>query len=395
MVTATGYVYPWDFVGDPAAAGRAREAGVETVAVAANYHSTRAATPLHPRHRLVDAEHAACYLPVRPTAWQGMRLVPRVPGWTTPDSFAVARKALAAAGLRVAAWTVLTHNSVLGRDHPDLVRRNAFDEPYTYALCPQAPQVADYCATLVHEIALLGEADGLILEAAGPLGVDHGGHHDKTEFAQWAPAQRELLSLCFCASCRRVQRAAGLDPEHVAAQVRAALGPASQPPKSPEDALGAQTAAVLRGCADASASALHTRLVAAARSAAPGIRITVHGSASPWATGAFAPLGPTVAGGIDAVVANCWAAEPGYGPKRGAGPGGGPVAALRNLAPSATAVGGYFRPETLPADEEGLGALAARHVAAGLGEAHLYHLGLVPRAGLDRLRDLVAALRSA
>ncbi|MCX5009723.1 hypothetical protein OG765_01790 [Streptomyces sp. NBC_00555] len=158
----------------------------------------------------------------------------------------------------------------------------------------------------------------------------------------------------------------------VAAQVRTALGPA-QPPKSPEDAVGAQTAAVLRECADASASALHARLIAAARTAAPGIRITVHGSASPWATGAFAPLGPRVAEGIDAVVANCWAADSGSGsgsrPEPGPASGGGPVAALRDLAPPATAVGGYFRPETLP---------------AGLGEAHLYHLGLVPLAGPRR-----------
>ncbi|MEJ8646277.1 hypothetical protein WKI68_43590 [Streptomyces sp. MS1.HAVA.3] len=276
-----------------------------------------------------------------------------------------------------------------GRDHPDLVRRNAFDEPYHYALCPRAPQVADYCATLVHEVALLGEADGLILEAAGPLGVDHGGHHDKTEFAQWTPVQRELLSLCFCASCQRVQRAGVSTPN---ASQPGPYGPrAGAAAEVPEDALGARTAAVLRECAEASASALHTRLVAAARTAAPGIRITVHGSASPWATGAFAPLGPSVTEGIDAVVANCWAADR----ECESGPGEGPVAALRDLAPPATAVGGYFRPETLPADEESLGALAARHAAAGLGEAHLYHLGLVPRAGLGRLRDLVAALRSA
>ncbi|MFF1409024.1 hypothetical protein ACFVX6_04360 [Streptomyces sp. NPDC058289] len=393
MVTATGYAYPWDFAGDPAAAERAREVGVETVAVAANYHSTRAATPLHPRHRLVDAEYAACYLPVRPAAWRGVRLVPRVPRWTEPDSFTVARKALVTAGLRVAAWTVLTHNSALGRENPDLVRRNAFGEPYPYALCPQAPQVADYCATLVREVALLGEADGLILEAAGPLGVDHGGHHDKTEFAQWTPVQRQLLSLCFCASCLRLQRASGLDPERVAAQVRAALGSTEPPPKSPEEALGAHVATALRACADASASALHARLVATARTAVPGIRITVHGSVSPWATGAFAPVGSTVTEGIDAVVANCWAVD--SEADSDSASGGGVVAALRDLAPPATAVGGYFRPETLPADEEGLGALAARQVAAGLSEAHLYHLGLVPPAGLDRLRNLVAALRSA
>lgn len=67
---SVGYGYPWDYAGDPAAAPRAASLGLHAVAVAASYHATRAATPLHPEHRIHDAEHAACYVPVREQAYQ-------------------------------------------------------------------------------------------------------------------------------------------------------------------------------------------------------------------------------------------------------------------------------------------------------------------------------------
>ena len=123
---SVGYGYPWDYAGDPAAAPRAASLGLDAVAVAASYHATRAATPLHPEHRIHDAEHAACYVPVREQAWRGHRLVPAVPAWD-PDgeSFAGAHGQLLAQGLQVEAWIVLTHNSAVGRAHPDLVVRNA------------------------------------------------------------------------------------------------------------------------------------------------------------------------------------------------------------------------------------------------------------------------------
>ena len=87
-----GYAYPWDYAGDPAAAPRAAALGLGSVAVAASYHATRAATLLHPEHRIHDAEHAACYVPVREQAWRGHRLVPAAPSWDPDgDSFASAR----------------------------------------------------------------------------------------------------------------------------------------------------------------------------------------------------------------------------------------------------------------------------------------------------------------
>jgi hypothetical protein len=152
MMRSVGYAYPWDYVGDPAAAPRAADLGLDAVAIAASYHATRAATPLHPDRRIFEAEHAACYVPVREQAWRGHRLVPALPGRDLDgDSFGNACRQLTAEGLQVEAWIVLTHNSTLGRGHPDLVVRNAFGDVYPYALCPAAQDVQEYCLTLVEE----------------------------------------------------------------------------------------------------------------------------------------------------------------------------------------------------------------------------------------------------
>ena len=73
MPYALVHAYPWDLADDPAAAQRAGDLGVDAVAVAASYHATRAAGPLRASRPLVDAAHAACYVPVRPSAWAGRR----------------------------------------------------------------------------------------------------------------------------------------------------------------------------------------------------------------------------------------------------------------------------------------------------------------------------------
>ena len=170
------YSYPWDFDKDHAASGRAAELGLDAVALAANYHATRAGTPLHPEHRVVDAEWAACYVPVRDDAWRGHRLVPLRPTWTsTQDSFGDAQRKLADQGVAVDAWIVLTHNSALGRAHPDLVVRNAYGDAYPYGLCPSAEDVQEYCATLVEEVLRAAPVSGVVLESCGPMGFDHAG----------------------------------------------------------------------------------------------------------------------------------------------------------------------------------------------------------------------------
>jgi hypothetical protein len=379
MVTSIGYAYPWDLDGDPQAAGRVRATGVDAVALAATYHATRAATPLHPTRRLIEAAHAACYLPVRAEVWRGRRLAPLTPAWLPgPDSFGRARDRLR---LPVHAWTVLTHNSALGLANPDLTVRNAFGDRYPYALCPAAEEVADYAETLVDEVVRLGQAAGIVLEACGPLGIDHGGHHDKTEFADWTPAQRQLLSLCFCQACRSAHTRVGLDTEEIAARVRAGCGPEAI---SVEQALGAETAAALRAVRTGTVFAFRHRMIAQARAAQPGIHITVHGSPDPWATGAFPTLADDPAPGADTLVANAWA-----GPERAEAA----IRATVALGGTGSRVGAYLRHDAL-----GTGSpehLVSRLRDFGVSEFHLYHLGLAPQAGLDLFGRLTTAARTA
>ncbi len=274
MPAAIGYAYPWDFEGDEAAAGRAAELGVDAVAVAANYHATRAGRPLHPSDPLVHVEHAACYVPVRAAAWAGSRLVPRTPSWTaTTDSFGAAQRRLAEVGLQTHAWVVLTHNSTLGRAHPDMVVRNAFGHTYLHALCPSSTEVADYCATLVEEVLLAGPVDGLVLEACGPMGFDHNGPHEKISLAEWTLAQRQLFSLCFCTACMLRYSAAGVDVPRLQDLVRKGIRSAAP---SVEQALGADLAFVLREVRDAITAGLHARILESHASVSPGLGLTLH-----------------------------------------------------------------------------------------------------------------------
>ncbi|MDV9201482.1 hypothetical protein R6M67_40615, partial [Streptomyces sp. Wh19] len=67
----SAFLYPWDVVGDPDAAARVADLGVQQVTLAAAYHSTRALTPRHPGHRIVTAEHAAVLYPPDAARWAG------------------------------------------------------------------------------------------------------------------------------------------------------------------------------------------------------------------------------------------------------------------------------------------------------------------------------------
>lgn len=374
MVTAVGYLYPWDVDGtDPAAIERVVATGVDSIALAAAYHATRAGTPEHPSRRFVDAAHPACYVPVRPEAWAGRRLVPAAPDWAEPDSAPTAAARLRAAGLDVQAWLVLTHNSRLGAGAPDLVVRNAFGERYPYALCPSHDEVVDYCRTLAAEVVAHTEPDGVVLEACGPLGAEHRGVHEKTDFAGWTPEALDLLSLCFCAACSAAYRRAGLEPDEVAAAVRAAL--AAPAPAGPDDVLGA-AAEVLHGVRTAAAG----RLLDAVVDALPPLRVTVHASARRWAVGSFPHLDAAALAGVDTVVASCWGA-----PQANAAG----VAELAGRTPAPRRIGGYVRPDTAP------GTGAAELLAAyRVDEVHLYHLGLVPAAGRTRLAEYAHAIHT-
>lgn len=390
MTLTSAYLYPWDVDGDPAAAARIAGLGVGQVCLAAAYHEVLAVTPFHPRHRVVNRNSAVYYQPdpghwkdaaLRPaahrddgsgfTGTQGGR--PRQAGHEdSGGSFGKSALELRAVGLRVSAWLVITHNETLGAAHPGAVVRNAFGDPYPWALCPSCPATAEYAALLAAEVAALPYVDGIELEACGWYGYDHGSAHDKTGLSAGP------LDLCFCVSCERVYREAGLDCERAREAVRAAIDGLAPLPAPLDGALAAAR--------DVVAADFLRGVIATARQAAPGKPVLVHTHPDPRECGSNPGFDGAAAAAADGVIL-------------GAPPS--PSRASRLVTRAVTTYRG--RPEriavTLPAvsrlggaSADALPALADAVVAAGAGELRFYHAGLASAADLAAIREVAAGL---
>ncbi|MET7573654.1 hypothetical protein ABZT04_34970 [Streptomyces sp. NPDC005492] len=373
------FAYTWDLVGDPAAAERMASLGVEAVVLQAAYHSVRAMTPFHPAHRTVHATHAAAYFPLDPRDWRGSRLRPATPNWAVDaaDRFGTAATALRSRGLRVEAWLVLTHSTAMGERAPDLTVRNAFDQRYTYALCPAKPEVTAYATQLVRSFCARYDAvevPALMLEACGWLGFEHGSHHEKTAGADLSEGCRTLLSICLCTACRKGIEAAGADADGVAQAVRrtvdAELRNGVRAPGTLGESLGERAAeAVLRHRQSVIEDL--TRQVAAV---APGRELLLMADGDPQVTGPDSGLDLARFGGrATAVVIKCW------------------DDVHRSVARVEAAVRDSARPvianvsvlEERPAE---LAGRVARLLAAGARQIRYYHAGLASPARLRALR---------
>ncbi|MEV8401870.1 hypothetical protein [Streptomyces niveus] len=383
------FAYTWDIVGDPAAAEHLAGLGVGSVTLQASYHAVRAITPRHPHHRVVHAVHAAAYFPLSEDIWRGQRLRPAAPSWgvEVPDRFGAATTALAGAGLRTEAWLVLTHSSALGARAPELTVRNAYDEPYAYALCPAHPDVAAYAVNLAREICVRYDVPALMLEACGWLGFEHGSHHEKTHGADLSPGCRALLSVCLCASCRAAlangsdDRVDGLDPDELARDIRTAvdgeLREGRTVPASLAETLGEARAQRLFDHRRSVITSLARRIAGVAG----GRELLLMAEDSPQATGPDSALDlARYDGPADAYVLKCWDE---------------PDAALTRVKDAAqnTAVPIVANVSVI---DDPPGALASRVAglrAAGAYDIRFYHAGLASSARLEALRSAVRGTR--
>ncbi|MEU0205380.1 hypothetical protein ABZ235_06385 [Streptomyces canus] len=382
---ASTFVYPWDVNGDPEAAARIAGLGVQQATLAAAYHSTRALTPRHPRHRIVTAEHASVLYPTD-ARWEGRALRPYAAGdWAPGDAFGEAAAQLSEAGLEVHTWVVLAHNSRLGAEHPDTSVVNAYGDRYPWAPCIAQPATRAYLTDLAVEAALRPGAAGTELESLGWYGLQHLHAHDKTGGVPLGDAGMYLMALCFCGTCREGYGEQGLDADSLAAAVRAALEPLWQ--GAPDDGgwagveklLGAGTAAATRAWRDETARTLQETAVRAVRAAAPeGFQILLHADPVTYHVGANPGVDPEhILSVADGVVVPC---------------AGGPdlltpFAEAREDAviaanfPVVSQMGGS--PGTLAAD-------VARARELGATEIRLYHAGLASDGDLDAIREALA-----
>ncbi|KQV93029.1 hypothetical protein [Streptomyces sp. Root369] len=382
---ASTFVYPWDVNGDPEAATRIAGLGVQQATLAAAYHSTRALTPRHPRHRIVTAEHASVLYPTD-ARWEGRALRPYAAGdWAPGDAFGEAAAHLSEAGLEVHTWVVLAHNSRLGAEHPDTSVVNAYGDRYPWAPCIAQPATRAYLTDLAVEAALRPGAAGTELESLGWYGLQHLHAHDKTGGVPLGDAGMYLMALCFCGTCREGYGEQGLDADSLAAAVRAALEPLWQ--GAPDDGgwagveklLGAGTAAATRASRDETARTLQETAVRAVRAAAPeGFQILLHADPVTYHVGANPGVDPEhILSVADGVVVPC---------------AGGPDlltpfsraredAVIAANFPVVSQMGGS--PGTLAAD-------VARARELGATEIRLYHAGLASDGDLDAIREALA-----
>ncbi|MEV6618193.1 hypothetical protein AB0N31_30885 [Streptomyces sp. NPDC051051] len=385
---ASAFVYPWDVNGDPAAPDRIAALGVRQVTLAAAYHSTRALTPRHPRHRVVTAEHAAVLYPVG-SRWQGRALRPYpAGGWAPGDAYAEAAATLARAGLEVHSWVVLAHNSRLGAEHPATSVVNAYGDRYPWAPCIAQPATRAYLVDLAAEAAVRPGAAGTELESLGWYGLQHLHAHDKTGGVGLGESGQYLMSLCFCPACRAGYDDLGLDPDELAAAVRTALEPVwrglpdDEGWAGVEKLLGTEPAGATRAWRDATARSLQEEAVAAVRAAAPeGFQVLLHADPVSYHVGANPGVDPAhILSVADGVVVPCTG-----GPALL-----GPFAQQRRekavIAANLTVVSGMGgSPGTLAAD-------AARARELGATELRLYHAGLASDADLEAVREGLGAL---
>ncbi|MER5434564.1 hypothetical protein [Streptomyces sp. NPDC002588] len=384
---ASTFVYPWDVNGDPAAPARIASLGVEQVTLAAAYHSTRALTPRHPRHRIVTAEHAAVLYPTD-GRWEGRALRPYAAGdWAPGDACGEAAEALAAAGLEVHTWVVLAHNSRLGAEHPDTSVVNAYGDRYPWAPCIAQPATRAYLVDLAAEAAVRPGACGTELESLGWYGLQHLHAHDKTAGVGLGDAGQYLMALCFCPACRAGYAARGLDADALAAAVREALEPLWR--GAPDDGgwagveklLGGETAAATRAWRDETARTLQETAVAAVRAAAPaGFQVLLHADPVTHHVGANPGVDPAhILSVADGVVVPCAGGPALLTPFAEQGARGAVIAANLGVV---SGMGGS--PATLAAD-------TARARELGATEIRLYHAGLASDGDLTMVREALAA----
>ncbi|MFI0778559.1 hypothetical protein [Streptomyces sp. NPDC021212] len=383
---ASAFVYPWDVVGDPDAAGRIADLGVRQVTLASAYHSTRALTPRHPAHRIVTARHAAVLYPPDEGRWAGRALRPYEQAWVAgADPFGEAGEALAGAGLEVHAWVVLAHNSRMGDEHPGTSVRNAYGDRYPWAPCIGRPEVREYLVDLAVEASVRPGAAGAELESCGWYGLAHLHAHDKIGGVGLGAEAQYLMSLCFCECCCAGYEGLGAESEELGRAVREALAPVWAGAAGP-GVLGADVAGVFAAWRDGVASGLQRDAVAAVRgAAADGFQVLLHAVPDRRAVGANVGVDPAdVLGHADGVVLPCTgdaaaraAVLPPFAPHRREG---------TVLAANFTVVAGMGgRPSMLAED-------AAHAVELGADEIRLYHAGLASDGDLGEVRKALGRL---
>lgn len=219
------FLHAWDLADDGVdeVMGWMGDCGLNTMCLAATYHSGWFVHPGNARHRGFMTEGSVCYFPWHDELYRKTKLRPITSRLAEgADWFAETGRRLERYGLRLVAWTIGAHNTRLGLKHPEHAQRNVYGDSIPHALCPADDDVREYLKALCRDLALHYPLWGLQLESFGWSRFAHGHHHER-DLAGLTPLEQELISLCFCPSCLRKAAAAGVDVGRASEMVKATL----------------------------------------------------------------------------------------------------------------------------------------------------------------------------
>jgi len=386
------WAYPWDFIdeGYDSALGRIADSGVDAVSVAVAYHSIRSLCPHNPRRAVYHGEGGVVYFKPDPTAFEGALKPVKSNLLSDGDPLSALCAAAGKRGIKVHAWTVVTHNTRLGTANPEMSIVNAFGDRYPFGLCPANPDVRSYAVGLVKSLAARSDLATIELESLGYMGIDHTGHHSKAGI-DLDELHRYLLSVCFCPHCAARMTANGVNVrsacDGIVREMRGYFG--GRFTESRDDPLGALSEILGAENAEGLVAARNETVLTLMEELFWLIQkpqsLSVMVSASPLTTGAMA--GVTISEArqwTDRLLVQAFRSKPteihdvisDVAVRRGSTP---VFAGLQAIVPFVRSAGDLTT-----------SALAARE--AGADGLQFYHYGLMPLANLEWVKQALAAV---
>lgn len=219
------YTFPWSFLGEGVEgvlADVGDRAGCDGVAVAFNYHTAKFLHP-RPHPHFHFTERVTAYFPPSESAFAGARIQPLVGELARArDVLAEVRAATYRRGMRLHAWLVCLHSTLLGDAYPDTCVRTAFGDRLPFALSPSHPDVREYLCRLVADVVASYAPERVELESIEYVPSDHGYHHE-LDGVRLDEFHRSLFGLDFSELACRDLASLGVDPEAGALRVRQLL----------------------------------------------------------------------------------------------------------------------------------------------------------------------------
>lgn len=221
------YTYAWDIadIGVSAFVEQVLAMGIRDICLATSYHAGKFIRP-HAQQapRVIFPEDGVVYFEPHHAQYGQLQ----AQAHSDPALRAVLGDLIADGRLRVHGWTVLLHNSRLGRLYPELCSQNAFGDRYIYSLCPMQDAVFDYAIHLCRDLSSHYALASLVLETPGWLPYGHGYHHEFAQIALSTEAD-QLLGLCFCDACKHAAIKQDIAIDDLQQQVQQVLNRAFSP----------------------------------------------------------------------------------------------------------------------------------------------------------------------